>query len=131
MNILNLKVVKIDRDRLEHIRTRWITLLVFCVCGFAGMAIDFDHFPQILSDALPITWENLSGRTFHIPYFLIFCIILISSATSVHRLFLLVLEDEDEKQVQRTAHSKVKKDYTEKAKQLEKDRDFMNVVNRL
>ena len=87
-----------NAKRLEFIDKWLVTLLVFGACGLAGFLVDFDHFTKIISDRLPITWQTLSGRTFHIPYFLLYSIIWLSSLPYVYRLFLLVLEDKHEKE---------------------------------
>ena len=88
------KPINTFRSRLQSLDTFFIPLLVFGASGLAGSLVDFDHFTEIVSDRLVIGWETLSGRTFHLPYFLIFCVILCCSVAYVHRLHVLVLEEE-------------------------------------
>ena len=80
---------------VPNIHSWFVTFLVFCGCGFAGSILDADHFDKILQNSLPITWENTTGRGLHIPYFLAFCVILLSSLTYFYRLDRIILKENE------------------------------------
>lgn len=53
---------------------RVTALLVFCICGCAGVLLDLDHILVLWIRGLPITLPNLAdeaGRPLHIPAMLV------------------------------------------------------------
>ena len=95
------KVITIDSGIKQNIfrRFRFVTkffipLFVFGTCGIAGVLPDFDHLTKVIYDGLPVIQENLTGRTWHVQYFILFGIIWLCSLSYVYRLYWVVLKSE-------------------------------------
>jgi len=89
------KVAKIESNIHKSIlyKKYFWAFLVFCLSGFVSVFTDFDHIEPYLFSQIPLTFESLGSRTYHIPILFVFGIVWVYSHTYLHRLALVVLKN--------------------------------------